>query len=505
VMELVEGESLADRLAKGPLRTVDALGTAREIAEGLMAAWAHGVAHGDLRPKNVLLADGHVKLTDFMLAPPVEGTESVRGTPQYMAPELLVGTPPDALSDIYALGCTLFEILVGRPVYKGSTGTVLHMQAHEPPPSLEKELPGAPQFLVDLLARFLEKDRAKRLKTYTEVLAAIDRALQGASLPAMQKPQIPDLDIDMDIEGDDDLPDEKTAEIHSSPARDLLDGEPLDEPRPRPAPLPAFADQLAEANTLLRPMSSAGPAKADELFGAGDDELDLGGGVFDDKPAPAPAPAAQPDLNDLDLDELLNDESGEATRIAPEIAKPAPLAFGRPQAAAGPAPVEVNVAAAPEAIGVYRSKPKSIVEALPEPEPAFDGADEPSEDLIAIDDSADDGTEEPVEEDLFAPDDSDFDDATSAEPGIAPAAVAMEPAPAPAPHVPSADEIGLELRPADADEIGLSLEPVDGGGDGGLDLGGLPPLDTDFLSAPLEPEAPPVLPVMPGGLSKKRP
>src|SRR5581483_8817392 len=139
VMELVEGESLAERLQKGPLKSADALAVARSIVLGLQAAWAHGLAHGDLRPQNVLLPHGDftkAKVGDFLLAQPVEGTESVRGSPAYLAPEILVGTPPDPLSDLYAVGCTLYECLVGKPPFTGSPTAILHAQVNTPPPSL---------------------------------------------------------------------------------------------------------------------------------------------------------------------------------------------------------------------------------------------------------------------------------------------------------------------------------------------------------------------------------
>ena len=220
VMELVEGESLGVLLQKGPLRTVDAIEVARAMALGLQAAWAHGIPHGDVRPANVLLPAGDLrraKMVDFLLAPPIEGTDSVRGNPGYLAPELLVGTPPDPLTDLYALGCTLYEILVGRPPFTGAPSNVLNAHVHLQPTSLASALPGAPQGLVDLVDRLLEKDRAKRMKTYVECLAGVERALKGLSLPDPAPPQIPDFDLDL---GDMQIEDEgRTDEFHLSPAQ----------------------------------------------------------------------------------------------------------------------------------------------------------------------------------------------------------------------------------------------------------------------------------------------
>src|SRR6185437_16141610 len=119
---------------------------------GLQAGWAQGIAHGDVRPQNVLLPNGdpkQAKVGDFLLAPPIEGTENVRGSPAYVAPELLVGTPPDPLSDLYSVGCLLYECITGKTTFTGSPSSILHAQVNTPPPSLAATVPG-PQGLVDL-------------------------------------------------------------------------------------------------------------------------------------------------------------------------------------------------------------------------------------------------------------------------------------------------------------------------------------------------------------------
>jgi serine/threonine protein kinase len=203
VMELVEGESLQVLLKQGPIRTVDALALARGILKGLQAAWAQGIAHGDVRPANILLPRGETsvaKLVDFLLAPPIEGVASVRGSPPYLAPELLaVGTPPDAMSDLYAVGCVLHEAITGKPPFSGPAASVLHAQAVTPAPSLAHTMPGAPQSIVYLVDRLLLKDRLQRIKTHGEAIDTVERALRGQGMAALKEPDEQEaFDINMD-------------------------------------------------------------------------------------------------------------------------------------------------------------------------------------------------------------------------------------------------------------------------------------------------------------------
>jgi eukaryotic-like serine/threonine-protein kinase len=141
VLELVEGETLADRLAASMGRSghglpvAEALSIARQIADGLDAAHEKGVVHRDLKPANIKLTpDGVVKILDFGLAK--GGTEagstnetthlmsrdgSCMGTPAYMSPEQARGLSVDKRADIWAFGCVLFELLTGRPPFAGET------------------------------------------------------------------------------------------------------------------------------------------------------------------------------------------------------------------------------------------------------------------------------------------------------------------------------------------------------------------------------------------------
>ena len=129
VMEYVAGETLAERLRRGPLGVRESIDVGWQIAAALRHAHGAGLVHGDLKPANIIIEpEGVVKLLDFGIAyvlPRVsEGDATdpalaVAGTPGYMSPDLLSGSPPDTTSDVFALGCVLFECLAGEPAFSG--------------------------------------------------------------------------------------------------------------------------------------------------------------------------------------------------------------------------------------------------------------------------------------------------------------------------------------------------------------------------------------------------
>src|SRR6267142_2803509 len=143
VMEYLEGETLADRLEKGPLPLEQTLRFGIEIADALHKAHRQGVVHRDLKPGNVMLTRSGIKLLDFGLAKggsPLTGSGSltaaptraeltqegaILGTLQYMAPEQLEGRETDARTDIFALGAVLYEMATGRKAFSGSTFTAI--------------------------------------------------------------------------------------------------------------------------------------------------------------------------------------------------------------------------------------------------------------------------------------------------------------------------------------------------------------------------------------------
>jgi serine/threonine protein kinase len=183
VMELLEGETLRERLGGGAMPWRDAVDIAASIADGLAAAHAKGVVHRDLKPENVLLErSGRVILTDFGVAAlpsydaqPTPGFST--GTPQYMSPEQLVGEHAiDGRSDLYALGVLGFTLLTGRPPFGGRTLRELSARhLLQRVPELARLAPHAPAALVAAIERCLAKDPAARWSSGRELHEALER------------------------------------------------------------------------------------------------------------------------------------------------------------------------------------------------------------------------------------------------------------------------------------------------------------------------------------------
>lgn len=171
VMELVEGRSVAHELAlHGPLEPERAVDVIRQAAAGLAAAHRRDIVHRDIKPSNLLIdADGTVKVADFGIARFLTDTTTsttagaVLGTSHYLAPERAHGKPASAASDVYALGCVLYQLLTGRPPFLGDDPTAVlyqHVTSDPDPPSrLRPELAGPIDALV---LRMLAKDPAER-------------------------------------------------------------------------------------------------------------------------------------------------------------------------------------------------------------------------------------------------------------------------------------------------------------------------------------------------------
>lgn len=182
VMEWLEGYDLARRLKRGPLSADDSLALVERLADALAAAHARGIVHRDIKPSNVFLVGGdidHVKLLDFGVARlRFRGTDATRagrriGTPRYMAPEQVRGaTDIDARADVFALGCVLFACLTGKPAFPGRDAMAVMVKILlEDPPRVGVHAAGVPQAVEDLVARMLEKDRARRPDSAARVAA----------------------------------------------------------------------------------------------------------------------------------------------------------------------------------------------------------------------------------------------------------------------------------------------------------------------------------------------
>ena len=197
VMELVDGEDLADRLAQAPLPLSEALDVGRQIAEALEAAHAQGIVHRDLKPSNVKQRrDGTVKVLDFGLAKALVAGESVgvtqagtiAGTPAYMSPEQARGDPVDSQADIWSFGVVLFELLTGvSPFARRTTAETLACVLSEAPDySL---LPAqAPPTVRHVIRRCLERDRRRRLKHIGDARIDLEEAPSQSGAFALAYP-----------------------------------------------------------------------------------------------------------------------------------------------------------------------------------------------------------------------------------------------------------------------------------------------------------------------------
>jgi len=206
VLEYVEGETLSDRLKRGPLPIDEALPIARQIAEALEAAHEKGVIHRDLKPGNVMVTtEGRSKVLDFGLARTAEGSPSssgksaaladsptvtspmpihsptiagvIMGTAGYMSPEQARGKPVDKRSDIFSFGCVLYEMLAGAQPFRGesvadSLGATLHKEL-----DLSLLPPGTPAPMALLLKRCLVKDRQNRLRDIGDARIEIEHLI----------------------------------------------------------------------------------------------------------------------------------------------------------------------------------------------------------------------------------------------------------------------------------------------------------------------------------------
>ena len=211
ILELVEGEDLAQRIARGPIPLEDALPIARQIAEALEAAHDHGIIHRDLKPANIKVrSDGAVKGLDFGLAKAVDPTAAssadamnsptlsihatqagvVLGTAAYMSPEQARGRHVDKRADIWAFGAVVYEMLSGHRAFQGEdiTDTIVSVVSKEPDWSA---LPDVPAGLRRLLARCLTKDPKARLRDIGEARVQIDELLSGVPAQTVTETVVP--------------------------------------------------------------------------------------------------------------------------------------------------------------------------------------------------------------------------------------------------------------------------------------------------------------------------
>jgi serine/threonine protein kinase len=193
VLELVEGDTLADRIARGAIPLAEAIGIAKQILDGLAAVHEHGIIHRDLKPSNIKLRpDGTVKILDFGLAKALAPTPQedtlprhassithmgvVTGTPAYMSPEQAQGLRVDTRTDIWSFGCVLYEMLTGHQAFAGGnvSETLSAVIAAEP------KWDALPRDLSPSVRVFLTRCSSKDLKQRVSDIRTMRQALEGA-------------------------------------------------------------------------------------------------------------------------------------------------------------------------------------------------------------------------------------------------------------------------------------------------------------------------------------
>ena len=186
VMPVVAGQTLRDRLSGGPLISVDeALRITIEVADALDYAHRHDIVHRDIKPENILLHEGHAIVADFGIGKALVAASSATGlmftqigvtvgTPAYMSPEQAAGEEIDGRSDLFALGCVMYEMLTGDVAFTGeSVQAVIARRFAYSPPAISDSHPEIPAFVGDTLRRLLQRSADERFTSGAQVVAAL--------------------------------------------------------------------------------------------------------------------------------------------------------------------------------------------------------------------------------------------------------------------------------------------------------------------------------------------
>jgi serine/threonine protein kinase len=210
VMEYLEGETLAQRLQKGPLPLEQVLQFAIEIADALDKAHRKGITHRDLKPGNVMLTKSGTKLLDFGLAKlkqevapanvplselptandPLTAEGSIVGTMQYMAPEQLEGKEVDARTDIFAFGAVTYEMATGKKCFGGkSQASLIAAILEREPPAMSSLQPMTPPALDRGVKKCLAKDPDERWQSTSDLKTNLEWIVEGESLEAVAQPE----------------------------------------------------------------------------------------------------------------------------------------------------------------------------------------------------------------------------------------------------------------------------------------------------------------------------
>ncbi len=232
VMELVDGESLANMIAHGPLVPADAVRVAAHVCDGLGEAHEKGIVHRDIKPDNILISKKVVKILDFGIAKHIGGTADpkltqggmVMGTPHYMSPEQALGRNVDARTDIFSLGTVLYEMLSGNRPFTGDAATQILLQiVMQEPRDISVAAFGITPDLAQIVRRCMAKQPDDRYQTCAELRAALANALRDDPTRAAHS-QVPTI---------------STRATPPPPPRRLGSPQPAQSTPPRPSPPPA--------------------------------------------------------------------------------------------------------------------------------------------------------------------------------------------------------------------------------------------------------------------------
>jgi len=196
VMECVPGVSLAELLReRGRLEVREAVALAAQIAGALAAAHAAGIVHRDVKPANVMvLPSGGAKVLDFGIAraaadAALTNTSMVLGSAPYIAPEVMLGQAADERSDIYSLGCVLYEMLTGRPPFVGDLpAVVMNQHTNAAPQPIHELAEGIPPALAALVMRMLAKNPVDRPRSAADLTSALKASLTAPTAPTQVAP-----------------------------------------------------------------------------------------------------------------------------------------------------------------------------------------------------------------------------------------------------------------------------------------------------------------------------
>ena len=271
VLEYVQGKSLRDEIATGPIAAERALHITRQIAAGLGSAHALDIVHRDLKPENVMLVDkggdpDFVKVLDFGIAKvpigemphpadtpahtPITKAGMVFGTPEYMAPEQALGQNVDGRADLYALGVILYEMLSGsRPFSSQSQVGILGQQLSKAPPKISERAPGilVPPAVEAVAMKLLGREASERYQSASEVVDVINRLLAPIPGRGIYRFTLP--------EGSPSSPPPANPEKHKLRDNTTVSSKPK---LPPPAPLPQAAGSLPDLEPPLGSLEGSG-------------------------------------------------------------------------------------------------------------------------------------------------------------------------------------------------------------------------------------------------------